>query len=126
MRHQSKISVMALGAALLGGCAGLSNAIASPELTPISNPATVAGAGRVSMPLPAPTGEISAPNSLWRSGARSFFGDQRASAIGDILTVNIEIADSAHGGGYVKLDRDAIGRSRHGDFSSVLWSNSKR
>jgi flagellar L-ring protein precursor FlgH len=95
MRHQSKISVMALGAALLGGCAGLSNAIASPELTPISNPATVAGAGRVSMPLPAPTGEVSAPNSLWRSGARSFFGDQRASAIGDILTVNIEIADSA-------------------------------
>jgi flagellar L-ring protein precursor FlgH len=95
MRHQSKVSVIALGAALLGGCAGLSDAIASPELTPISNPATVAGAGRVSMPLPAPTGEVSAPNSLWRSGARSFFGDQRASAIGDILTVNIEIADSA-------------------------------
>jgi predicted dehydrogenase len=40
MRHQSKVSVIALGAALLGGCAGLSDAIASPELTPISNPAT--------------------------------------------------------------------------------------
>jgi flagellar L-ring protein precursor FlgH len=90
-----KLGAAALGAALIGGCAGLNEAIAPPQLTPISNPATVAGANRVSMPLPAPTGEVSAPNSLWRTGARSFFGDQRATNIGDILTVNIEIADSA-------------------------------
>lgn len=82
-------------AAPLGGCAGISDAIASPELTPISNPATIAGSERVSMPLPPPRMEVSAPNSLWRTGARSFFGDQRAAEIGDILTVNIEIADSA-------------------------------
>jgi flagellar L-ring protein precursor FlgH len=95
MSDRSKIGMAALGAVLLGGCAGLSDAIASPQLTPISNPATIAGAHRVSMPLPAPTGEVSAPNSLWRAGARSFFGDQRATDIGDILTINIEIADSA-------------------------------
>jgi flagellar L-ring protein FlgH len=96
MNTQTRSGLAALGGVLLlGGCAGISDAIAPPELTPISNPATIAGSERVSMPLPPPSMEVSAPNSLWRTGARSFFGDQRASTIGDILTVNIEIADSA-------------------------------
>jgi flagellar L-ring protein precursor FlgH len=85
----------ALGAALLSGCSSVSESMASPKLSPISNPASVAGGQRVSMPLPAPRLEQAGANSLWRAGARSFFGDQRASDIGDILTVNIEISDSA-------------------------------
>jgi flagellar L-ring protein FlgH len=84
-----------LGAALLSGCAGMSNPGAPPTLSPMSNPADIAGAHRVSMPLPAPVSTPIGPNSLWRTGARSFFGDQRASSIGDILTVRIEITDSA-------------------------------
>lgn len=84
-----------LAAIMLGGCAGLNDAVAPPQLTPIQNPATIAGSQRVSMPLPTPVVEAQAPNSLWRAGAKSFFNDQRASKIGDILTVNIEIADSA-------------------------------
>lgn len=84
-----------LAALMLGGCAGLGEATAPPQMTPINNPATIAGSQRVSMPLPAPVVEAQAPNSLWRAGAKSFFNDQRASKIGDILTVNIEIADSA-------------------------------
>jgi flagellar L-ring protein precursor FlgH len=94
MNHTLKAGA-GVAALMLGGCAGLSDAIAPPQLTPISNPATIAGSSRVSMPLPAPSAEAAGPNSLWRTGARSFFGDQRASQIGDILTVNIEIADSA-------------------------------
>ena len=95
MAHLKAAGAAALGAALLSGCAGLGDSIGSPKLSPISNPASVAGAQRISMPLPAPQAETAGANSLWRTGARSFFGDQRASKIGDILTVNIEIADSA-------------------------------
>ncbi len=83
-----------LAAIALGGCAGL-DAAAPPQLTPITNPATIAGSQRVSMPLPTPEYEPQAANSLWRTGARSFFNDQRAAKIGDILTVNISIQDSA-------------------------------
>ena len=41
------------------------------------------------MPQPA------SANSLWRVGARTFFNDQRANKVGDILTVQIDIDDSA-------------------------------
>ena len=94
MKHAIKTGA-GLAAIMLGGCAGLNEAVAPPQLTPIQNPATLAGSQRVSMPLPTPVVEAQAPNSLWRAGAKSFFNDQRANKIGDILTVNIEIADSA-------------------------------
>jgi flagellar L-ring protein precursor FlgH len=34
-------------------------------------------------------------NSLWNANSPTFFGDPRAARIGDILTVNIDISDSA-------------------------------
>ena len=89
----------------LSGCASDPMGLHSPSLTPIANPASAVGAQRVSMPLPAPQTEAAGPNSLWRTGARSFFGDQRASRIGDILTINIQIADSAQVNNTTKTSR---------------------
>lgn len=67
-----------------------------PALDPITNPVERRGYQPVSLPMPAPDQHRSAgANSLWREGARGFFKDQRARRVGDILTVNVTVADSA-------------------------------
>lgn len=67
----------------------------APKMTPIENPANVYGRNPVVMPMPSVVQETNTNNSLWRTGARTFFNDQRAKQIGDILTVAIHIDDSA-------------------------------
>ncbi len=88
-----------LGLALLGGCANTIDRLVhvgqAPELTPIENPVAQAGYRPVSLPMPAREPEIYPANSLWRQGARSFFKDQRARTVGDVLTVEVTIADEA-------------------------------
>ena len=66
-----------------------------PKLSSIESPAPLAAPQAVSLPMPAPQSIERQPNSLWRPGSRAFLKDQRASNVGDILTVIIEIQDNA-------------------------------
>jgi len=45
------------------------------------------------IPRPSPITHID--NSLWQPGAQSFFHDPRAMHIGDVITVNVSVADTA-------------------------------
>lgn len=91
------------GLALLLGCSlsacsavdRLANVGNPPPMTAIENPQLKTGYTPVSMPMPAPVIEEKQPNSLWASNRKNFFKDQRASNIGDILTVIINIQDEA-------------------------------
>jgi len=83
-------------------------AFGPPPLTPVESPEYLTGGGERTMPQPAPVAyETPRPNSLWRAGSRSFFNDQRASRIGDILTVEIEIDDSAEVSNSSERQREA-------------------
>ena len=85
-------------ASLLAGCGApdrLSQVGQQPALNAIQDPTTTAGYRPVQMPMPEPQRAHYNPNSLWRSGNRAFFEDQRAKQVGDILTVVVTISDKA-------------------------------
>lgn len=98
--HFAPRGAVALFVALaLSGCGNtlkrLSQVGETPPLTEIRNPTQAPNYRPVSLPMPVKNHGKSRPNSLWRTGARAFFRDQRASQIGDILTVVIDIDDKA-------------------------------
>ncbi len=79
-----------------------------PIQSPIENPTAKPGYTPVSMPMPAPEYVERQANSLWGGGSRkTFFKDQRAKDIGDILTVTINIADEAKMKNETTRDRTA-------------------
>jgi len=84
---------------ITSGCSGidrLSQIGEEPKLSSIENPTTQPGYKPVQMPMPKPETVSYNPNSLWRNGSRSFFKDQRAHQIGDLLTVTVNITDQAN------------------------------
>ena len=86
-------------AAVTSGCSSidrLSQIGEKPKLTEIENPTTQPGYKPVQMPMPKPEQASYNANSLWRNGSRAFFKDQRASRIGDLLTVTVNITDKAN------------------------------
>jgi len=98
-----------IGMTLIIGLAGCSvtdriaNIGQAPDLNPIEServvPQTVA-ANQQPIIIPRASAQQTIyngdqGNSLWKVGSKNFFKDQRAAAVGDILTVNITIDDSA-------------------------------
>lgn len=65
-------------------------------MTPSSNPTEAPGYRPLTMPTPAPLPPPVSGNSLWRQGSRAFFTDQRASHVGDLITVVVAMNDSAN------------------------------
>jgi len=84
---------------LLTGCGSLtrlSEIGRPPAMTPTADPTKAPTWRPVSMPMPALQPTPNEPNALWRNGSRAFFKDQRAAQVGDIVTVLVNMTDSAN------------------------------
>ena len=94
-----KFTVLFAILSLAGGCSAvdrLSQIGEQPKLSAIENPTAQPGYKPVQMPMPKPEVASYSPNSLWRNGSRAFFKDQRATHVGDLLTVTVNITDKAN------------------------------
>jgi flagellar L-ring protein precursor FlgH len=94
-----RLRILALAAlAPLAACSTVKEAVKGPELSQVGYPAALMPNEQLVAPMASarlPGPQPASANSLWRTGARAFFNDQRASRVGDILTVQIDIDDSA-------------------------------
>ncbi|MCE2510750.1 MAG: flagellar basal body L-ring protein FlgH [Alphaproteobacteria bacterium] len=93
-----RLAGIALMAVALTGCNAmtrLSQVGEEPRLTEIRNPTQQPHYQPVSLPMPGMRPAAHHENSLWRPGARAFFKDQRATRVGDIMTIMITISDNA-------------------------------
>jgi flagellar L-ring protein FlgH len=100
IRRRLPLTVLALMGLSLGACtndtvAKLGELGEKPAMTKITDPTREPGYTPVSMPVPNPVAANNHNGSIWQPGARAFFKDQRATRVGDVLTVSVVINDSA-------------------------------
>src|SRR5215472_16191754 len=98
-RRLARVGALFALLSVASGCSAvdrLSQIGETPKLNAIENPTTQPGYKPVSMPMPKPETVSYNANSLWRNGSRSFFKDQRAHQVGDLLTVTVNITDQAN------------------------------
>jgi len=94
MRRPLLLALLALTTPL-AACGSIRTALKGPELGPMNYPSALVPTQQQVLTAHEPDPQPASANSLWRNGARSFFHDQRAARVGDILTVLVEINDSA-------------------------------
>jgi len=98
MRKFNNIALGFLTCSMLSGCATadkIANIGKPPAMSQITNPMASAAYQPVSLPMPKQTHIKPQKNSLWQSNRVTFFKDQRANNIGDVITVTIDIEDEA-------------------------------
>jgi len=87
------LPVLVLG--MIAGCARLDHVGKAPDFSPVSASREYAAMAHGGPAYGARSGIRGEPASLWRGGRDSLLGDRRAQQRGDILTVVIEIDESA-------------------------------
>jgi flagellar L-ring protein precursor FlgH len=110
-------STLVLGglALALSGCMGdrLDHLGKPPSMSPMENPQDDPSYHSVKLPMPVQPPAQPQTASLWQSGARAFFKDQRAAKVGDIMTVVIDIDESA------KIDNTTSRARDNGETSGI-------
>lgn len=89
-----RLLALALAPLALSACSTVAEAVRGPQMSAVAYPAALIPVSQEVL-VPAEGPRPASANSLWRNGARAFFHDQRASKVGDILTVQIDINDAA-------------------------------
>lgn len=96
----ARLACLVLVAMSITACSNLKDRLENvgkaPDFKPVEAQQEAEKLNYVSMPMPNPEfPDMQQANSLWQSNRKGFFKDQRASTVGDILTVNIDINDIA-------------------------------
>ena len=104
---------MIFAALLLVGCGKLGQVGRAPEFSPVAGSDAFGAMYSAALPDDVSPPTPSDASSLWSGKTESLFGDRRAQQRGDILTVVIEIDDSAS-------ISNSTGRSRSGSQKSGL------
>src|SRR6201985_3841266 len=89
-----KISAALIAGLSLSACSAIDrieNIGEAPKLAAVGNPA----GQKIVAEIPRPAPITHDNNSLWQPGAKSFFHDPRANHVGDVITVNVSVADTA-------------------------------
>lgn len=97
----------------LAGCGKLEQVGRAPDFSGLEGTDQHYAMYSASMPEDLPPATVTDGSSLWTGGTQSLFGDRRAASRGDILTVVIEIDDSAS-------ISNSTGRSRNGEQSGGI------